>query len=103
MGVAYDLFWTLNPKSLSPFTEAFYLKQQYDDTVSWTQGLYIKMAIAGLIDSKVDYPKSPFSVVSKNKKEKVIMTQEDIIKDKFIHAMISINANFGKEAINESE
>lgn len=98
MGVGYDLFWTLNPKSLTPFIKAFSLRQQYDDALSWTQGMYIKMAIGGLLDSKVEYPAQPFSTV-----KKIVRTDEDIIRDKFIHRMISINAAFGKEALNESE
>jgi hypothetical protein len=60
IGVDYDLFWTLNPKSLSPFIKAFELKQDYEDELAWRLGAYVKVAItSSLGDSK--YPEKPFS------------------------------------------
>jgi len=73
MGVGYDLFWTLNPKSLQPFVEAFTLKQKYDNVNNWQLGLYIQVAIASVLDKKTNYPKTPFGeeVVEKKLDTKV--------------------------------
>lgn len=86
MGVDYDLFWTLNPKSLSPFVKAFDLKQKYDDTLAWKQGAYIKVAIASALDKNAKYPEKPFSM----KNENVVMTPQQI-KEKMMATAEIIN------------
>jgi hypothetical protein len=95
IGVDYDLFWTLNPKSLKPFVKAFDLKTQYDDRVAWQSGLYIRMAVASVISKQAKYPSSPLLVT-----HKVNRTPEDIqrdIKEKMLRQMKIINSRFGKE------
>jgi len=39
IGVEYDLFWRLNPKSLTPFVKAFSMKAKYEDSLAWTMGM----------------------------------------------------------------
>lgn len=93
IGVDYDLFWTLNPKSLTPFVKAFELKQKYDDMMAWTNGLYIRMAIASSLGKEAKYPKSPLS--SLETKKKTNMSAEDI-KAKMFRQMKIINSRFGE-------
>lgn len=93
IGVNYEQFWTLNPKSLSPFVKAFVLKQQYDDMNAWSQGRYIMLAVASLFDKKTKYPTKPFlnSIDSNgNPKE----TKQEEIKRKFMERMEIINTRF---------
>lgn len=103
IGVEYNLFWTLNPKSLSPFIKAFELQQINEDRLCWQSGLYIRLAIASVMDSKVKYPSKPTigidnsdSIVDENKKM-------NHIKQSFMENMVIINSQFKKrgEILNE--
>lgn len=86
IGVDYDLFWTLNPKSLSPFVKAFDLKQKYDDRLAWQTGAYIRYAIASVLSKGNAYPQEPFS--SKGVQRE--MTPEEI-KEKMMRNAEIIN------------
>ncbi len=86
IGVDYDLFWTLNPKSLSPFIKAFELKQKYDDAMAWRSGAYIKMAIASSLAKGNKYPTKPFSDTGSRE-----MTPQEI-KEKMMANAEIINA-----------
>lgn len=93
IGVDYELFWTLNPKSLSAFIKAFSLKQKYDDAMAWQAGMYIKLAIASSLGKDNKYPKKPFL---ENESEQKPMSQEEIKRRFMIHAQL-INSKFRKE------
>lgn len=67
LGVDYDLFWTLNPKSLAPFVKAFELKQNYDDRLAWQFGAYIRYSIASTLSKGAKYPQQPFSEQGKSR------------------------------------
>lgn len=90
IGVSYDVFWTLNPKSLSHFIKAFEYKQAYDDTLAWQQGNYIRLAIASVMAKNAKYPEHPASHKPKQ------ITQHDI-KAKFLNHVAMINSNFVEE------
>lgn len=62
IGVDYDLFWRLNPKTLVPFHKAFFLKQQYDDTLAWSHGLYIRQAVSSVLSKTAKYPEKAMLV-----------------------------------------
>lgn len=94
MGVDYDLFWKLNPKSLKPFVKAFELKQKYDDEMNWMQGLYIRHAIASAMNKKAEYPKQPIGY-NVSKKTKPINNGNEI-REKFLTQMKVINNRFKK-------
>ena len=87
IGVDYDLFWKLNPKSLAPFVKAIKLRQEYDDSVAWQTGLYVKMAIASSFNKQSKYPERPMTA-----KAKVVEMPQEVIKDRFLRAMEAINA-----------
>jgi hypothetical protein len=90
IGVDYELFWTLNPATLIPFTKAFSMKQEYDDLQAWSLGAYIRLAVASVLSKEVKYPKHPFS-----QKEKEV--PQEVIMDRFLMAMDKINSKFRKE------
>lgn len=89
IGVDYDLFWTLNPKSLIPFVEAFKLKQQMQDVFAWEIGAYVRDAIASNFSKTHKYPHQPHSMDLKAKE----MPQE-IIKERFLRDVSKINKKF---------
>jgi len=95
IGVDYDLFWTLNPKSLSPFIKAFKLRQEYDDAMAWNLGRYIQSAIGSVLSKSGKYPSKPFSSTPQAKE----MTPDEI-KQRVMNQMKLINARFGKEESN---
>lgn len=97
MGVSYDLFWTLNPKSLSPFIKAFRLQQEHEDTKMWIQGQYILMAIGSAMNKDSKYPKEPLFM--SNKKQK--LSQQEIIKRRFELQMEVVNTRFSEVTTNE--
>ena len=93
IGVDYDLFWTLNPKSLQPFVKAFSLKQKYDDAYLWSLGAYVRVAVASVLSKSANYPTSPYGEQSKE------VTMESI-KDRFLRQSSKINSKFRKEVNN---
>lgn len=92
IGVDYELFWTLNPKSLQPFVKAFTLKQKHEDVLAWKYGAYVRMAIASCFGKNVKYPDSP---MMKDNKPQVMSGDE--IKNKMMIMSKIINTRFGKE------
>ena len=95
MGVDYNLFWVLDPKGLSPFIKAFSLRQKYEDSMAWQQGLYIRMAVASCLDKSSKYPVKPM-LAEKEKEETPEQVQERMKRNFMNHAML-LNARFGEE------
>ena len=91
IGVDYDLFWTLNPKSLTPFVKAFSLKQEYDDAMHWEAGVYIRAAVASVLNKSSRYPLQPYSKTAKE------AGNMELLKERFLRQAARINANFRKE------
>ena len=107
MGVNYDLFWTLNPKSLTPFIKAFELKMEHEDTTSWQNGLYVRLAVLSIMDSKIKYPNKPLSVkekVVKDDDEEMIANKKmNKIKQAMLERMSIVNHNLNKEGISDEQ
>lgn len=82
MGVDYDLFWSLNPKSLQPFIKAFELQKKQDDYNAWLNGMYVQHAVASVLNgSKSKYPREPFIIAREHRlslKEYMMQRMEDI-------------------------
>ncbi len=90
IGVDYDLFWTLNPKSLTPFVKAFRLKNKREDYMMWSLGLYIRSAIASNFNKSAKYPQKPFS----DSKEE---NTAEKMKERFMRTVNTLNSRFRKE------
>ena len=95
IGVDYDLFWVLNPKSLQPFVKAFSLKQQYDDAVAWNIGRYVQQAISSNFAKNFKYPNKPMladagETVEAPEKKEMAMNE---IKRRVLAHVAMINAN----------
>ena len=97
IGVDYELFWTLNPKSLSPFIKAFDLKQKYDDSSAWILGGYIQRAIASVLNKDSKYPQRPLSNSLTLDEE----SRKNEIKQKFLNRMELLNSRYRKEGQGE--
>ena len=70
MGMTYTEYWDGEPQAVIPYREAYKIKQNEANTMSWLQGMYnyIGVAIAlnnGFSNSKQDYPKKPFDLNQK--------------------------------------
>ena len=92
IGVDYELFWTLNPKSLAPFVKAFELKEKHSDTMAWLSGLYVRSAIVSAMNKDAKYPTHP---ISDNVKKRDLTPEDrmNIIKDRFLANVELINSN----------
>ena len=99
MGVDHDVFWTMNPTSLLPYTKAFSLKRKYADEDSWRNGLYVLMAIATAMDKKAKYPKMPLSHKAdlEHDKEALEIRKMKAIKQTVLERMAVINNRFSKK------
>lgn len=60
IGVEYNTFWHLNPNKLKLFSEAEQLKIKGQDFMNYMLGLYIRTAVASVLDNKAKYPKKPY-------------------------------------------
>lgn len=90
IGVDYDLFWTLNPKTLQPFIKAFKLQQDNINAQAWLNGLYVRLAIASTFGKNSPYPKKPIT----DMKSKQTSPEEG--KQRMFKVMEIINSRFGK-------
>lgn len=95
IGVPYDLFWSLNPKSLTPFVKAFSLSQKQRDYEMWAQGLYIRLAIGSTQSKQNKYPDKPFMQL--HEKHEMDMLE---IKSRFINHARILNAEKGVVGFN---
>ena len=96
IGVDYGLFWTLNPKSLSPFIKAFSLKEEREDRMAWINGAYIRMAVGSLLSKNNKYPDKPLFGVKEISEE----IKQARNKEKMFMQMELLNSRFRKEELN---
>ena len=101
IGVDYNLFWDLNPKTLSPFVKAFSLKQKYDDTIAWQHGYYVYCAIGSSFSKNNKYPKTPMFTAKPH--EDTPEERMQLIKERFIRHAKMLNSKMGKEDIINGE
>lgn len=88
IGVDYDVFWGLDPKTLEPFTKAFRLKMELQDSTNYQLGAYVRLAILSSMEKKVKYPKAP--IFTERKKNSNTMTAEEI-RNKMMQTMKTMN------------
>lgn len=70
IGVTYETFWALNPRTLQPFVDAFNIRLQREvemtqremDVLAWRIGLYVNHSIVTAFNSNAKYPKQPLSI-----------------------------------------
>lgn len=100
IGVDYDLFWTLNPKSLKPFIKAFELSEKQEDMIAWRSGMYIKLAIGSLLSKEIKYPTRPLSADND-----IVLDEEEFarrkmnhIKQTMLERMVVVNSRFKSES-----
>lgn len=71
MGIPIDVFWDLNPKYMYMYQDT-YIKEKEEqiklmDVAAYYQGLYVHQAIASCFNKNAKYPKTPYSLVEKEK------------------------------------
>lgn len=95
MGVDYELFWSLDPNTLSPFIKAFSIKVKRGDYERWQLGIYVRTAITSAMDKKSKYPNKPiFSDDIREKTEEERMLE---IRERFIAHATMLNSQRRKE------
>ena len=62
IGMPYELYWDGRPELVIPYRRADILKQKRANNDAWLQGIYIRQAVASLLDKKAKYPKAPFDI-----------------------------------------
>lgn len=96
IGVDYDLFWSLNPKSLAPFVKAFELKKDMEltqaDVVAYRTGDYVRMAIASNFSKDAKYPTKPFGFKTKKEMDEDARMEE--MKKRVMERAQIINKRF---------
>lgn len=98
VGVDYDLFWKLNPKSLQPFFEAYKEKQEDEldklNFQGWLNGVYIQRAIGSALSKKNKYFSEPINIKGGQK----LNPQEkyEDIKNRFVSKAKRHNKNLRK-------
>lgn len=50
VGVPYDTFWHITPRTLSAFAKAHKLKQRLKDEQMWIMGAYVKVAVQSAVE-----------------------------------------------------
>lgn len=94
IGVDYNLFWELNPKTLYPFVKAFHLKQKYDDMVAWQHGFYVMKAISCNFSKQEKYPQKPVFV--NDIKQPTPEEKQKQMRDRFLAHAKALNAKMGR-------
>ena len=97
MGVEYSLFWSLNPKKMEPFIEAFQqratMKREQMNFTSWLTGMYVTHAVAACFGKNHQYPREPISLEPQDEQEKSQMDAQ-----RFEAFAISFNQEFRKKS-----
>lgn len=101
IGVDYDLFWELNPKSLAPFIKAFKLKQRYDDAMNWSLGRYFQMAVASNFSKEAKYPPKPYMETVDLETGELIPEQQNMPQDELKHRIMAHVALINQEKIRK--
>jgi len=94
IGVDYNIFWTLNPKTLSPFIKAFHLREELEDSHAWQLGAYIRMAITSSMGKNSKYPKAPLLSKSKSKSKVKEKSEAEDFKERFSKHVELLNSRF---------
>ena len=94
IGVSYNDFWDLSPKSLEPFIKAFVLKNEYHDRLLWEMGIYIQNAITSCFSKNNKYPKKP---IFTKERELTTKQKEELIKERLMRDIERMEPRFRKE------
>ena len=71
------------------------MEQKQLDFIAWQQRMYIRLAVASILDSDINYPKRPMSY--KNESEN--KDNSEYIKMRMMEQMINVNKRFESEMI----
>lgn len=105
IGIPYNVFWTLNPRKIKPFFEAYKIKRKMLDEQMWFMGAYVHNAVLSAVEknlagkkAKTNYLEKPFmqeetETKAENKTDK--SKEENMKKVKQIFQSLEImKANF---------
>ena len=95
IGVSYETFWTLNPRLLKPFVEAYKHKQKILDEQMWLMGIYVHEAVGIVLGNafakkgakKLEYLKEP--LMKRQTTETELTEEEKMEQVKNLFTMLS--------------
>ena len=91
MGVGYEEFWDLSPRTLKPFAKAFKLRSEISSRDRWEQGFYISLAVMSVLDGKNSpYPDKPLTGSSPQNEE----AKAELMQARFLAQATRLNARF---------
>ena len=109
IGVSYETFWTLNPRTLKPFIEAYKIKQEVLDEEMWRMGIYVHEAVGVVLANafakktakKAEYFKEP--LLKQHKLETTELTEEQKLQQvQNLFALLAVRkTNFDLEKGNK--
>lgn len=71
IGISYELFTSLNPRTIEPFKKAYKTQQEEKfanmNYGAWLNGLYVANAIGSCFSKNSKYPEKPIDFSGKNK------------------------------------
>lgn len=87
IGVPYDLFFRLTPKTLEPFIESYQKTQEQEQERinynAWLNGWYVRLAVASALSKKAHYPAKPIADEDKEESEKDYVAQRRAFFERF--------------------
>ena len=110
IGVQYDAFWRLTPRSLGFIAEGYnkaYIRQiEHENAIAHLQGIYIRDALLSTVGNmfskktaeKFEYPKKPFDLdLDGKKEERERESQLELFKASLDNAMHNFNLRQSQE------
>ncbi len=101
IGVSYELFWTLNPKTLEPFIEAFkqrqIAKRDEINLSAWLNGAYVANAISACFGKNGQYPSEPITLNNTKEESEEKTVNAEVLK--FGAFAVLFNEKFEKNSI----
>lgn len=86
IGIDETQFWSMNPRRLKPYTKAYNMQKQSENTMAYIQGMYfveaLRCTIGNMFSKKsskpLEYPKEPYRLFEGERD----LTEHDIEKQR---------------------
>lgn len=107
IGIDEERFWTMNPRKMKPYTEAYRILKKEQNFMMYIQGRYFADALLCTVGNMFkdkhskafDYPKEPYSLfeakVELTEEEKQRQRENLILSLKIMQTNFNINHNKG--------
>lgn len=94
LGVDTKDFWSLTPKKLQPYIDAFQEKEKREleqlNILAWLNGIYMGYCLTAVFGEHTQYPEKPLEIFQSMNEEEKIKREEQILSA----FAATFNANF---------